>query len=692
MVIPDKSPTIVVSRQSASTVELDAAIKRLDREIGILLECLVDIDGWYRPCRVAALRPLLAVEAISTRLVISCLRKGAEVFTRQLADAAGRATGLKVTERQTSRFELGPLAPAPKFGGNMPGSLFLALKVILRQNQKTPEEWLGLYGTGGDELAWHAGISSALPNGRHLMLFLPGEILVATAGVCQRLTVKIASGGEFQEERRRMPPMRTLLTKGGTPQSFKSVVREAIAAMKKGEVGTIVLSRAFSKPAPGRISDVYESLRVSNPTPYSGIANYGDEQLILNSPLQLVRLRGTSVESAVICGTVRRGASPIDEAANIDELLRSSQDRATHTACSDFSRSDKVAVCEQGSIEVVQRRAVERYAHVMQLVDRICGKLRDDCDALDVLRHHIGPTTVLGAPRSAAYRLIRALESTPRRWYGGAILRLGFDGSLDAGIIIRSIHVRDGMAEVRPGAGLVATSSPEHEEGEIRLKAAALLDALSPGRATALSTRRERVPKLPDVWLVDTGDELAELHRELLWRIGAASSIIKPTELSDVPRSSTVVVVLGGLAADWPSIRKAMDVAVAARIPLCAIGDAAAELAARLGATLERPAHGEYGGQRELVFSRRLALPGLGRVTHAFVGSYEAKAFRFNKHGAISILAKDPEGAPVIFRALRRPYIGLHFRPESVATLPAGLGPALMRAVLCALSSDQKSH
>ena len=149
--------------------------------------------------------------------------------------------------------------------------------------------------------------------------------------------------------------------------------------------------------------------------------------------------------------------------------------------CTDVDRNDKARICEPGSVKVLARRQIETYSRLFHTVDHVEGLLRPEMDALDAFLTHTWAVTVTGAPKSWAMDFIERHERSARRWYGGAIGRVAFDGSLDTGITIRTARLKDGIAEVRAGATLLHDSDPDAEDAECALKASAMLASLTGG-------------------------------------------------------------------------------------------------------------------------------------------------------------------------------------------------------------------
>src|SRR6202011_1955062 len=205
---------------------------------------------------------------------------------------------------------------------------------------------------------------------------------------------------------------------------------------------------------------------------------FGDEQLIGASPEMFVRVEGQRVEACPIAGTARRTGDPLQDAESIRELLNSTKEESELTMCSDVDRNDKSRVCVPGSVKVIGRRLIESYAGVFHTVDHVEGTLAEGFDSLDAFLTHMWAVTVIGAPKKAAAQAIENLEKDARGWYGGAVGMLSLNGDINTGILIRTVHLRDGIARYGVGATLLYDSVPQLEWEETRMKATSFYRAL----------------------------------------------------------------------------------------------------------------------------------------------------------------------------------------------------------------------
>jgi anthranilate synthase component 1 len=255
-------------------------------------------------------------------------------------------------------------------------------------------------------------------------------------------------------------------------------VEKAKAYITAGDIFQVVLSQRFAVKIACDPFAIYRALRSINPSPYMFFLRMDGLSLIGASPEMLVKVRGRRVEYGPIAGTRPRGATPEQDEALAGELRADAKERAEHVMLVDLGRNDLGRVCQYGSVKVTDLMRVERYSHVMHLVSSVEGYLRDDMDCFHALAACLPAGTVSGAPKVRAMEIIEELEPCRRGIYGGAIGYADFSGNLDTCIALRTLVVKDGMAYVQAGGGIVADSIPEREREESVNKAGALLRAL----------------------------------------------------------------------------------------------------------------------------------------------------------------------------------------------------------------------
>jgi anthranilate synthase component I len=268
------------------------------------------------------------------------------------------------------------------------------------------------------------------------------------------------------------------VTSNVSREKFESGVRAIKERIAAGDIYQAVLSQRFEAKVESEPLTVYRALRHVNPSPYMYFIRMGKFAIVGSSPEMLVRVEGEHVETHPIAGTRPRGRNEEEDLRLADELKRNEKERAEHVMLVDLGRNDLGRVCDYGSVKVPQYMGLERYSHVMHLVSSVEGKLADDRDHLDALVSCFPAGTVSGAPKIRAMQILAELEPTRRDLYAGAVGYVDFAGNLDFCIAIRTITLRDGIARVQAGAGIVADSNPAAEYDETRDKARALLQAI----------------------------------------------------------------------------------------------------------------------------------------------------------------------------------------------------------------------
>jgi anthranilate synthase component 1 len=261
--------------------------------------------------------------------------------------------------------------------------------------------------------------------------------------------------------------------------AYCASVRRAKEYIHEGDIFQVVLSRRLQIPFSGDPFAVYRALRIINPSPYLFYINYGVVKLIGSSPEVLVRVQDRTVGVMPIAGTRKRGSTEQEDKLLEQELMVDEKETAEHVMLVDLGRNDIGRVSEYGSVHVPVFKRLKRFSHVMHLVSEVQGTLKAEANSVDALRACFPAGTVSGAPKVRAMEIINELEPARRGIYAGAVGYLGFDGTLDTCIAIRTIIAANGMLTIQAGAGIVADSVPELEYKETCNKAQALLDALA---------------------------------------------------------------------------------------------------------------------------------------------------------------------------------------------------------------------
>ena len=259
---------------------------------------------------------------------------------------------------------------------------------------------------------------------------------------------------------------------------FEVAVETVKDHISAGDCYQVVIAQKFRKPTAADPLAIYRALRATNPSPYMFFLRMENEAVVGSSPEMLVRCHGQRLDYRPIAGTRPRGATEAEDWMLGEEMRHDEKEVAEHTMLVDLGRNDLGRVSDYGSVKVDELMKVERYSHVQHLVTSLRSRLRDDLDRFDALASCFPAGTVTGAPKIRAMQIIDELEPVKRGIYAGAVLYIDYAGNLDSCIAIRTIHLRDGVATVQAGAGIVADSVPEREYEECVNKARALFRAI----------------------------------------------------------------------------------------------------------------------------------------------------------------------------------------------------------------------
>jgi anthranilate synthase component 1 len=260
--------------------------------------------------------------------------------------------------------------------------------------------------------------------------------------------------------------------------AYLAVIKKAKQYIRAGDIFQVVVSQRFSAKTQAEPFQIYRELRALNPSPYLFFLQLNDVAVVGSSPEMLVKVQGRDVFYRPIAGTRWRGKNEVEDLRLEREMLADEKERAEHIMLVDLGRNDLGRVCEYGTVRVEKLMTVERYSHVMHLVSSLRGQLRPDVDCFDALMACFPAGTVSGAPKVRAMEIIEELETTRRGIYAGGILYLDFAGNLDSCIALRTMVVKNGVAHIQAGGGIVADSTPEGEYEESVNKSKALRRAL----------------------------------------------------------------------------------------------------------------------------------------------------------------------------------------------------------------------
>jgi para-aminobenzoate synthetase component 1 len=268
------------------------------------------------------------------------------------------------------------------------------------------------------------------------------------------------------------------LTSNFSRAKYLETVGRAIEYIRAGDVFQVNLAQRLLHPAIDDSQSLYLRMRRRNPAPFAGYFDVGEYQIASASPERFLQVRHGLVEARPIKGTRRRSSWPEADLFAGDELLQSEKDRAENVMIVDLLRNDLSRVCTPESVRASELCRLESYEFVQHLVSVVQGELRPQCGAFDLLEAAFPGGSITGAPKVRAMEIIAELEPTARGAYCGSLGYIGFDGSMDTSILIRTVTAGRGWWQLPVGGGIVAQSDPLREYEETWHKAEGMLRAL----------------------------------------------------------------------------------------------------------------------------------------------------------------------------------------------------------------------
>lgn len=581
-------------------------------------------------------------------------------------------------------------------------TVFSVLRAIVSHFKSDEDDSLSLFGAFGYDIAFQFDpVEEKLERDkaqRDLVLFLPDEILVvdnhsATAWIDAyefddgtNTTAGLASRAVEAP----FVPTDTIPPRADhEPGEFARLVDKAKHSFARGDLFEVVPGQMFFERVATKPSAVARRLKQTNPAPYSFFMNLGENEFLVGaSPEMFVRVTGRRIETCPISGTIERGTDAISDSEQILKLLNSKKDESELTMCSDVDRNDKSRVCEPGSVRVIGRRQIEMYSRLIHTVDHVEGRLLPDMDAFDGFLSHAWAVTVTGAPKLWAMRFIENHEKSPRAWYGGAIGMVKFNGDMNTGLTLRTIHIRDGIASVRAGATLLFDSDPDAEEAETELKASALLAAIresNAGNDVASGRETAKVGAGKRILLVDHEDSFVHTLANYFRQTGAEVRTVRtpvPEPVLDDYKPNLVVLSPGpGMPSDFDckaTIRKARD----RDLPVFGVCLGLQALTEAYGGNLRQLGYPMHGKPSRI----RVHEPGKvfsGLPHEITVGRYHSIfADPSRLPDEFTITAETDDGVVMGIEHRSEPVAAVQFHPESIMSLGGNAGMRMIENVV----------
>lgn len=671
---------------------LDQLIERLDSRRGVVLSSGTTVPGRYESFDLGFADPPLRLESTGTDFVIEPLNERGKVLLAFLAETLNEPSAV-ITEKSATRLKghiVRGAAPVDEDQRTRRASMMSLVRAIIATFSSNNDPLLGLFGAFAYDLVFQfedlVQKRDREADQRDIVLYVPDRLLAydRATGRGVILSYEFAWKGQSTKGLPRETPESVYAKTGRkgfadhAPGDYQATVEVARQAFARGDLFEAVPGQLFAETCERTPAEVFQRLCRINPSPYGALINLGDgEFLVAASPEMFVRSDGRRIETCPISGTIARGADAIGDAEQIRELLNSQKDEFELNMCTDVDRNDKARVCVPGSIKVLARRQIETYSKLFHTVDHVEGMLRPGFDALDGFLTHAWAVTVTGAPKLWAMQFVEDHERSSRRWYAGALGFIGFDGSINTGLTIRTIRMKDGLAEVRVGATLLFDSDPVAEEKECQTKAAALFHALRGDPPKPLSAfAPDATGSGKKVLLIDHEDSFVHMLADYFRQVGADVSVTRHTHALEVMKKEKYDLLVLSPGPGRPEdfgISNFIDAALQKKMPVfgvCLGVQAIGEyFGGKLG-QLSQPAH----GRPSRVQVRGGTLMG-NLPNEVVIGRYHSLYVeREGMPDVLQVTASTDDGIAMAIEHKTLPVGGVQFHPESLMSLEGNIG------------------
>lgn len=694
---------------------IDNLADSLDESPGVLLASSFEFPGRYTRWDIGFVNPPIKITGKDKTLEIAAMNVRGEILLPEIHRAIQDCEAIESLNAQKQSLSVIVSAVEEEFAEEMRSrraSLFSVLRDIVACFASPNDSYLGLFGAFGYDLTFQfedvERFQDRENEDRDIVLYLPDQILVADHRIEQTLCYSYefvcrAQGSESFTETtggfRRTgpqadyaPAIRVEQTCDHESGEYAAQVEKALDYFRRGDLFEVVPGQVFYEPCKDSPATVFKRLKRNNPSPYGALMNLGEQEyLVAASPEMFVRVEGDQIETCPISGTIKRGIDAIDDARQIKTLLNSEKDESELSMCTDVDRNDKSRVCEPGSVRVVGRRQIEMYSRLIHTVDHVKGKLKSEFDALDGFLAHTWAVTVTGAPKLAAMQFIEKNEKSPRHWYGGALGQIGFDGNLNTGLTLRTIRIKNGVAEVRAGATLLIDSDPVEEEKETRLKASALIDSIR-GVSASVATGSDRVFESGEgvgvkALMVDHQDSFVHNLGTYFRQCGVEVITLRPEAARKYLASNEIDLLILSPGPSTPehfSMRATIEAALDKSIPIFGVCLGLQGLVEYFGGELEELDYPMHGKQSEVSHDGSEIFSGIDESFSA--GRYHSLVAS-KVPDCLKVTARTADGKVMAIQHEELAITAVQFHPESIMSLENAVGHALIRNVVRSVSS-----
>src|SRR4051794_17212394 len=683
--------TRVAEQFSGGANRLDDLVSLLDRRRGVVLSSGTTVPGRYESFDLGFSDPPLKLETTGVNFKLEALNARGEVLIAFLADVL-REPCVVISETTPTRLAghiIRGEAPIDEDQRTRRASVMSLVRDLVAAFSANDDGVLGLFGAFAYDLVFQiedlVQKRAREADQRDIVLYVPDRLLAYDRATGRG--VVLTYDFEWQGKSTRGLPRDTpesvyaKTPRQGfaehAPGEYQATVETARGAFARGDLFEAVPGQLFAEPCDRSPAEVFQRLCVINPSPYGALMNLGEgEFLVSASPEMFVRSDGRRVETCPISGTIARGVDAIGDAEQIRQLLNSEKDEFELNMCTDVDRNDKARVCVPGTIKVLARRQIETYSKLFHTVDHVEGMLRPGFDALDAFLTHAWAVTVTGAPKLWAMQFVEDNERSSRRWYAGAIGAVNFDGSINTGLTIRTIRMKDGLAEVRVGATCLFDSDPAAEDRECQVKAAALFQALRGDAPKPLSAfAPDATGSGRKVLLIDHDDSFVHMLADYFRQVGASVTVVRHIHAQEMLKKNWDLLVLSpgpGRPEDF-GISKTIGTALDRKLPIFGVCLGVQAIGEYFGGQLGQLTHPAHGRPS------RIQVRG-GRLMHNLpneivIGRYHSLYVeRDSVPEVLEVTATTEDGVAMAIEHKTLPVGGVQFHPESLMSLGGEVG------------------
>jgi len=680
---------VEVNRSDADERDLNEIVAQLTYKKGGIFSSNYEYPGRYSRWELAFIEPCVEVRSYRRNVLIQALKVNGLPLINKMYEHFKGVSFVKVKEKSEVYFWL----EVEKNKGVFPeeqrskqNTVFSVIREIINICHSDEDDKLGLYGAIGFDVVYQFESDIKLCKEREekqedVVLFIPDELYVKDNKYdCIHKVRYTFNYSGFQNvnniDNSAISDMLYSLENYELEEEnsklgdYASMVEKAIESFKVGDLFEVVPSHVRTKKTKLTASEIYENMVKINPSPYNFLLNLGMEQLAGSSPEMFVRVEGKKIETCPISGTIKRGADVLQDAENIRTLLNSEKDESELTMCTDVDRNDKSRICVPGSVQVIGRRQVELYSHLIHTVDHVKGIMKDEFDSLDAFLTHMWSVTVTGAPKKAAIEWIENTEKSPRAWYGGAVGFFNFNGDINTGLTLRTVRKRNDMAQIRVGATLLIDSEPMDEETETYVKAAALMESIDL-KPLDQKIKKEIDRKLDScmgkkIMIVDHEDSFVHTLSNYIQQLGGEVVTLRYNHARQEllnNRYEAVVLSPGPGKPERFHLHETIRLCIDKKIPIVGVCLGLQGIVEYFGGeldVLDRPRHGR---KMKVNFIGNELNNGLQEQVE--VGLYHS-IYAKKIPDDLVCLAKDEEGVVMAVKHKKNPVIAVQFHPESI--------------------------